>query len=108
MNEETEEIPQTASEPCAVQQPEPEPEPAPDPEREPAPDPEPDTEALIAEAEQRGYMRGLNEAASRAMEAPVLFEDLARRRAAATDEPQPSGGNLCDTFLTGLRPSVWD
>lgn len=100
MNEETEEIPQTASEPCAVQQPEPEPE--------QAPDPAPDTEALIAEAEQRGYMRGLNEAASRAMEAPVLFEDLARRRAAATDEPQPSGGNLCDTFLTGLRPSVWD
>lgn len=34
------------------------------------------TEAMIAEAEQRGYLRGLNEAAERTMNRPGMWESI--------------------------------
>jgi len=64
---------------------------------------------LVAEAEQRGYMRGLNERMSEQMNQPRLYEDLARRPAA------PAGGNyaadedpLTSGFLSAVRANVWD
>lgn len=75
--------------------------------QQPASQPQPtapdDTELqrLLAEAEQRGYMRGRNEAIEHLMQAPALFES-------ATTPAADSTSNPADGFLSGLRPGVWD
>lgn len=77
-----------------------------------APSPEPvariDIDALVAEAEERGYRRGLNEAIERQMNSPALFDDLARRRNARQQPPAAAPDTLASGFLTGIRPGVWD
>lgn len=72
---------------------------APQPESS-APD-EAEIQRLLAEAEQRGYMRGRNEAIENLMQAPALFESTAAPAADSTPNP-------ADGFLSGLRPGVWD
>lgn len=62
-------------------------------------------EAMIAEAEQRGYLRARNEMAAKAMEQPPLLSDPQR--------PTPSvdagsGQGLAEGFLSRLPRGVWD
>lgn len=55
----------------------------------------------IADAEQRGYLRAMNEKAEQQMQQPALFEPV---DAADSQPPQPEG----HTFLSSTRRSVWD
>ncbi len=72
----------------------------------PEPTPEtPDTEALIAEAEQRGYLRGLNEQIARHMQQPALWENERRPPAEPSAD---TDGDYASLFLSALRPGVWD
>lgn len=67
---------------------------------------------LIAEAERRGYQRAINEFLKASRSRPVMFEDLARRRAEAPvteqETPEPEPDNLSSRFLDRIRPGVWD
>lgn len=65
-----------------------------------------DIEKLIAEAEQRGYLRALNERAHAEMSKPVLLENLNRREGAGQAAETPAG--LASGFLSTLTPGVWD
>ena len=61
---------------------------------------------LLDEAEQRGYLRGRNEMINRMMDSPQLFADLSRL---AADNPQAKNrDDPADSFLTRIRPRVWD
>lgn len=61
----------------------------------PAPAPGGEAEAdPLAEAEERGYRRGLAEAGREKYERPAMW--------------QPAGPDRAAAFLTGRRPSVWD
>lgn len=79
-NAETHGVPEASTPPEAASQPEVE-------------QPDAEVEALIAEAEQRGYLRGRNEAAAEMMNRPGMWQPT---------EPKVT------TFLSGLRPGVWD
>ncbi len=59
-----------------------------------------DADYAIGEAERRGYMRGLNEAANARMEEPAMYESPDALLDAA---PQPQSA-----FLSRSRKSVWD
>lgn len=63
----------------------------------------PDIEALLAEAEQRGYLRGRNEAIEASMHTPALLENSRLTRARALEAPDPAS-----LFLSRIRPGVWD
>ncbi len=63
----------------------------------------PDIAALVAEAEQRGYLRGLNECAAGMMERPALLENMRRR----TPEPERSE-SFASQFLQSVPRNVWD
>ena len=63
----------------------------------------PDIEALLAEAEQRGYLRGRNEAIEASMHTPALLETSRLPRARALEAPDPAS-----LFLSRIRPGVWD
>ncbi len=63
----------------------------------------PDIEALLAEAEQRGYLRGRNEAIEASMHTPALLENSRLTRARALEVPDPAS-----LFLSRIRPGVWD
>lgn len=59
-------------------------------------------ESAIAQAEERGYLRGLNEAAAKRMDAPAAFETVPPPGAeipATAPEPE---------FLSSPRRSIWD
>ncbi len=64
-----------------------------------------DIDALVAEAEQRGYLRGRNERISEELDAPALYGIPGRDDAAKSQEEDPN--NPCG-FLSYIRPSVWD
>lgn len=70
--------------------------------------PESDIDALIAEAEQRGYNRGLNEQMARSLNEPGVFEDLSRKSPTSTHIPDETDQSLTSRFLTEIRPCVWD
>lgn len=57
--------------------------------------------AMVAQAEQRGYLRGRNEAIENALSGPGLWQ-------LATDEGEPVGHEPEVPILQALRPSVWD
>lgn len=61
----------------------------------------PDVEKLIAEAEQRGYLRGVNEQIEKRMARPGLLE-IAVGDADKTENPR-----RCQ-ILNVVRPCVWD
>lgn len=68
--------------------------------------PEPDIDRLLADAEQRGYLRGLNERAAQAMDTPRLWANprrMAQEEQLAAEADDPDFG-----FLTHIRPGVWD
>lgn len=72
------------------------------------PSPE-DVGRLVAEAEQRGYMRGVNEQLSKLMEQPTLYEDLARRKNKSRSLPDESDEDpLTSRFLSDIQPGIWD
>lgn len=62
-----------------------------------------DIETLVSRAEQRGYLRGRNEAIAIEMQRPALLEDTAVTRQSAHEDPlrQPM-------ILSSIRPSIWD
>lgn len=62
-------------------------------------------EALIAEAEQRGYLRARNEMAAKAMEQPALLADPLRSTHANTPV---NDTDLAAGFLARLPRGVWD
>lgn len=64
---------------------------------------QPDWEALLAEAEERGYRRGRNENIAQLMERPGVFERLATgvREADGADTGRVE-------ILTRERRSIWD
>lgn len=99
-------------------QPEPAPDVQPAPEAQPAPSdksdksdksgspadtpastPDIDIDALIAEAEQRGYIRGCNERIANLMEQPGPWQ---------SQPPATQDDNDEILILNNLRPSVWD
>jgi len=65
----------------------------------------PDTEALIAEAEQRGYLRGRNEALAESRNEPGLWQ-----MASVPDDfdSNSDSSRHSVTILREIRPSVWD
>ena len=70
------------------------------PEEAPAaPTPE-EIEQMVAEAEQRGYLRGRNEQIEQLMEAPTGYETE------ALGEGGPLQGE--PMILGNLKPSIWD
>lgn len=71
----------------------------------------PSTETLIAEAEQRGYLRGRNEALAESLNRPAMMAEPgvgATEAAAPASESQPLTDDLSSAFLSRIRPSVWD
>ncbi|MDE6101286.1 MAG: hypothetical protein K2G01_09600 [Paramuribaculum sp.] len=73
---------------------------------EAATDPAPGAEEiarLMAEAEQRGYLRARNEIAEQLMSRPELFENPLRGRE-GREKPQ----SLAEGFLSELPRGVWD
>ena len=63
----------------------------------------------IEEAEQRGYLRGLNEAASSRMEEPAPFETIPAPGAMpATGDTDPTVTDLDIDFFSAPRRSIWD
>lgn len=67
---------------------------------------EPDIARLLADAEQRGYLRGLNERAAQAMDTPRLWANprrMVQEEQLAAEADDPDFG-----FLTHIRPGVWD
>lgn len=62
---------------------------------------QPDVEKLIAEAEQRGYLRGVNEQIEKRMAQPGLLE------IAVGDEESGASKRKCQ-ILNVVRPCVWD
>ncbi len=65
-----------------------------------APDEE-EVARLVAEAEQRGYLRGRNEKIAMEMRSPSLWETI-------RDDDQPDDDAEPPAILRYLRPSVWD
>lgn len=62
----------------------------------------PDAETALAEAEQRGYLRGRNERISIEMERPSLWED--RNATAAVSDIATDGPMI----LSSMSRSIWD
>lgn len=60
----------------------------------------PDLEALLAEAERKGYLKGRNERIEELMREPRMFQQLT--------EPKPSTPQTEESFLANMRPSIWD
>lgn len=60
----------------------------------------PDLEALLAEAERKGYLKGRNERIEELMREPRMFQQLT--------EPKPSTPQAAESFLANMRPSIWD
>lgn len=72
------------------------------PEPEESSTPQPDIATLIAEAEERGYLRGRNEKIEIEMRSPALWETIREpAHKAESEKPQP-------LILNHLRHSVWD
>ena len=97
-----------SSEPPAPEPPEAEPDPAPGPET-PAPPAPPasaatgtDMEAAIAEAEQRGYMRGRNERIEELMHRPGIMERPGSQEIHQATTRNDRG------FLSHIKVSIWD
>lgn len=61
-----------------------------------------EVQALIAEAEQRGYLRGRNDAAQQWLNSN-LYDNPLRQPA-----PQEAADPLADAFLSAIPPGVWD
>lgn len=61
---------------------------------------------LVAEAEQRGYLRGLNENAREMMGRPALLENPRVRTAPEKD--REACRTFASRFLTRLPRGVWD
>lgn len=59
----------------------------------------PSLEALLDEAEQRGYLRGRNEAVSLEMQRPSQWENITGNESSDTGQP---------LILNNMRRSVWD
>jgi hypothetical protein len=62
-------------------------------------------ERLVAEAEERGYLRGRNESIAELMKRPGMFE---RADADSMSDSTDSAGSSEVMILNNLRPSVWD
>jgi len=62
-------------------------------------------DTMLQEAEQRGYLRGLNEAAEQRLNAPALYEQLP-----PSQSPPSSDDNLSPAaeFFPEARRSIWD
>lgn len=70
------------------------------PEEAPAGPTTEEIEQMMAEAEQRGYLRGRNEQIEQLMEAPTGYE---------TETPGEGGHLQGEPMILGnLKPSIWD
>lgn len=68
---------------------------------EPETEPQPDIGSLISEAEQRGYMRGLNEQAARLFDRPAIGQQ-------PEIAPAPIGTDSEVMILNRSKVSVWN
>lgn len=66
------------------------------------PEPEP-IEKQLEEAEQRGYLRGRNEALAGLYASPAVWEEPDNNISDPSLRPSPA-----DSFLTGRRKGVWE
>lgn len=73
----------------------------PDTEPETETEPQPDIERLISEAEQRGYIRGLNEQAARLFDRPAIGQQ-------PEIAPAPIGTDSEVMILNRSKVSVWN
>ncbi|MDE6190736.1 MAG: hypothetical protein K2G47_03835 [Muribaculum sp.] len=65
--------------------------------------------AAVEEAEQRGYLRGLNEAASSRMDEPAPFETIPSPGATAPpDSVNDDNPSIDCDFIAVPRRSIWD
>lgn len=62
---------------------------------------EAEIEARIAEAEHRGYLRGLNEQAERLLKRPAVGETCSENKAVYSPEEEVM-------ILNNIRKSIWD
>ncbi len=62
-------------------------------------------ETVINEAENRGYLRGLNEAARQRLEAPALYEQLPMKPVPQQDPPEHD--HALELF-SEIPASIWD
>ena len=62
---------------------------------------EAEIEARIAEAEHRGYLRGLNEQAERLLKRPAVGETCSENKAVYPPEEEVM-------ILNNIRKSIWD
>lgn len=104
--------------PQAVPEPEPESESVEAPLESPTiePQPKPASDAItpedlaraVAEAEQRGYLRGRNESISQSMRRNGIWEQP--HHSEDTPQPAPSSADGDDdlVLLRRIRPSIWD
>lgn len=69
---------------------------------EPQPEAKP-VDKLVEEAEQRGYLRGRNEALAGIYASPAVWEEPDSNISEPMLRPSPA-----DSFLTGRRKGVWD
>lgn len=72
--------------------------------REEAPAPAVDVEALVAEAEQRGYRRAMNERIEALMARPGTWEQTTPTAAA----PAAAAVDTTPVILAHTRRSIWD
>lgn len=64
-----------------------------------------DIDRLVAEAEQRGYLRGRNEQAQAMIDSPAMLENTSLRN----EEPsEGAGSSFASRFLSRLPKGVWD
>lgn len=67
---------------------------------------ETDIDALIASAEERGYLRGKNEILQQWLQQPAMLQNLATTKSESRHDEAPS--DPADSFLCDLRPGIWD
>lgn len=104
--------------PQAVPEPAPESEPVEAPLESPTIEPqaEPTPEAItpddlaraVAEAEQRGYLRGRNESISQSMRRNGIWEQPHHSEDATQPAPSSADGDDDPVLLRRIRPSIWD
>lgn len=64
-----------------------------------------DVDRLVAEAEQRGYLRRCNEEAAARLNGPAMLENTSlRNREKPADEPD----SFAARFLSRIQRGVWD
>lgn len=64
-----------------------------------------DVDRLVAEAEQRGYLRRCNEEAAARLNSPAMLENTSLRN---HEKPADESDSFAARFLSRIQRGVWD